>query len=530
MPINFELWPPTREDAERRAKYAYFEQIFDGDYKEAFATKSAQVDPEEEIPYLGADWGALICKVNADMLFGAPPIVSVGEDQKQLDQLLKATDLFALLNEAALPQAFRGDAVLLLEWDEGKKVPVVSEIPACNYFALRSRDNNRKVLEEALAWEVEVGLDTYLRVDRYKKGQISRECYRVGNQMGTPWQVEDAGLVSLRKTEKAALAEAYPYPDEEPAPPENGTYNLPGGRSPLFLIPNQRHGSRYFGISEFAGGIPSLFDAFNQRLTELHEVLTKHSDPKLLLPEGVLDQKGQIRADKLGVIEIPTGSENGDTFKYLIWDGQLIPATGELKILEELIFKFSETSPAIFGSDKAGSIESGRAMKFRFQRTLAKIARKIRIWDRMLKELIYLIHWLAAEKKMELTFPDGSKEQVKPPTRQAELAWQNGLPQDTKEQIEIESLRVQWGLTSRVKAVQRLDQSSEQKASEELEITAKENEKYGPPGPNSTGPDQNGNQAGGQGQGAAAPAGARRPVLSGTGNPPQAAGNAAKGT
>lgn len=526
MPIDFSLWPPTREDAERRAKYAYYEQIFDGNFLEAFALKSADVDPGD--PYLGADWGALICKVNADMLFGQPPIVSVGDDQKQLDQLLKKCDLFSLLNEAALPQGFRGDAVLLLEWDAEKKMPCVSEIPACNYFALRSRDNSRKVLEEALAWEVGVGLDTYLRVDRYKKGEIFRECYRVGGQVGTAWDVEDAGLVRLRKTERVPLAAAYPDPEEEPAPPERGTYKLPGGRSPLFLVPNQRHGSCYYGRSEFAGGLPSLFDSFNQRLTELHQVLSKHSDPKLVLPEGVLDKQGRIRSEELGVIEIPTGAENGDSFKYLIWDGQLIPATGELKVLEELIFKFSEISPAIFGADKAGSIESGRAMKFRFQRTLAKIARKVRIWDPILKELIYLIHWMAAEMGAVITYPDGTEEPVKAPTRHAELAWQNGLPQDTKEQIEIESLRVQWGLTSRVKAVQRLDQCSEQKALDDLETTAKENEKYGRVGPNSNGPDQNGSQAGGQGQGAAAPAGAHA-VPSGTGNPPQATSGTAKG-
>lgn len=529
MPINFALWPPTREDAERRAKYAYYEQIFDGDYKEAFAHKSCQVDPDDEKVYLGADWGALICKVNADMLFGQPPIVSVGEDQKQLDQLLKNTDLFALLNEAALPQGFRGDAVLLLEWCKEKKMPVVTEIPACNYFALRSSDNSRKVLEEAVAWEVTVGLDTYLRVDRYKKGKITRECYKVGDQVGTGWEVEDAGLVRQRKTTPAPLSAAYPFPEDEPAPSDQGTYRLPNGRSPLFLVPNQRHGSCYFGRSEFAGGITSLFDSFNQRLTELHDVISKHADPKLVLPEGVLDRHGRVKSEDLGVIEIPTGAENGDVFRYLIWDGQLIPATGELKILEELIFKFSETSPAIFGSDKAGSIESGRAMKFRFQRTLAKIARKVRIWDPILKELIFLIHWMAAEMKAEITYPDGTTEPVKPPTRQAELAWQNGLPLDIKEQIEIEALRVQNSLTSRVKAVQRLDQCSEQKAQDDLETMAKENDKYGRVA--ATPGNQAGDNSGGQGQqGAAAPAGARRPVLSGAGNAPQATGGPAKGT
>ncbi|MBN9415988.1 MAG: phage portal protein [Candidatus Eremiobacteraeota bacterium] len=522
MPINFELWPPTREDAERRAKYAYYEEIFDGDFLTAFAHKSADLDPGET--YLGADWGSLICKVNADMLFGQPPIVSVGDDQRQLDQLLKNCDLFALLNEAALPQAFRGDAVLLLEWSSEKQTPVVTEIPACNYFCLRSRDNDRKILEEALAWEVHIGIDTYLRVDRYKKGQITRECYLVGNPVGTPWEVEDCGIVKFKKTTKVDLSAAYPDPDDEPVPPEKGTYSLPNGRSPIFPIPNQRHGSRFFGISELAGGLPSLIDAFNQRLTELHEVLSKHSDPKLLLPEGVLDKNGRIRSEDLGVIEIPNESENGDVFKYLIWDGQLIPATGELKILEELIFKFSETSPAIFGSDKAGSIESGRAMKFRFQRTLAKIARKVRIWDPILKELIYLIHWLAAENAMEITFPDGAKEKVKPPTRYAELAWQNGLPQDTKEQIEIESQRVLSGLTSRVKAIQRLDQSSEQKAEDELETIAEENKKYGPPG-NGTAPQNGSPEDGGQGPAAPAPTDPRRPVIGGgAGKAPQGAG------
>ena len=52
------------------------------------------------------------------------------------------------------------------------------------------------------------------------------------------------------------------------------------------------------------------------------------------------------------------------------------------------LFLFSETSPSAYGLDKGGVAESGRALKFRLLRTIAKKHRKQLYYDDGLKELL----------------------------------------------------------------------------------------------------------------------------------------------
>lgn len=474
--IDFSVYPPTREDTERLARYCYYEQIFDGDYKNAFATTSAAVDPDDEIQYLGADWGALISKVSSDMLFSKPPTVAAGKDQKQLDQILSDIGLFTTLAEAAVPQSFRGDAVLKLEWDSKLGRPAVTEIPATNYFVEVDQDNNRRLEDECIAWKRTNGKDTFLRVDRHSPGRVQRECYLMGAEVAT-WQMCDPDVyVSQWACTPCDLGLAYPKGKK--VPDVFSDTGIP--RSAVFFAPNMRHGSRYWGYTDYMGGLPSLFDAFNGRLSENHGVLDEHARPKLILPQGVLDKNGEVEGNDLSVIQVPEGSDgSADSFRYLIWDAQMLPAYKELEVLEALIFKFSETSPAIFGADKAGSIESGRAMKFRFQRTLAKIARKIRIWGPLIVELIWHILTLAASKGMLIKYADETEEIAKAPTRHVSLTWRDGLPVDKGEQSEVEGNLVESGLSSRESALVRINEYSPEKAQEELQKMKEEKEKYG---------------------------------------------------
>jgi hypothetical protein len=259
------------------------------------------------------------------------------------------------------------------------------------------------------------------------------------------------------------LAQAYPG---EVAPPETEPTLLP---QYLWHIPNVRHGSHYWGSSEFSGGMESLLDSYNERLSEIHRALSKHSDPKVLLPEGVLDNEGNVNWRQLGAIELPPGTTS-DAIKYLVWDPQLIPAFKELEVLGELIYKTSEISPAIFGEDKAGSIESGRAMRFRFMRTLSKIARRRLYWDKALREILVAMQSLAAVYGQK--YGDGLE--VVEPREKVSIIWQDGLPEDALEAIQAEVQRVDAGLSSRLAAISRIDRITLAEAQDDLDRMMKE--------------------------------------------------------
>lgn len=451
--LDFTKWPPTKADLDRIKDYTVCEQIFDGDYLNAFAQTSARVADGESKQYLGADWGKLITLVGSDLLFGELPVVNAGSDQQQINALLADTGLGTILYEASNSSSFRGDAVLRLLVDEGRVT--VLEIPAYNYFVELDPDNGRKVLSQAIAWVRRLDEETaFLRVDHCYPGRVVREAYAFPSAL--PFEIIDQQL----ELKRIPLSEAYPNGDAPEAEQETG---LPV--SGVWHIPNWRHGSRYYGVTDYASGIRSLFDSYNERLTEIHRTLSKHADPKVLLPEGVLDEQGEVKWRDRGVIEIPAefSRASGDNFRYLVWDGQLLAAFQALDRISDLIYKFSETSPAMFGEDKAGSIESARAMKFRFTRTLARVARKRGYWDRPLRELLWWMQVLAGRLKQRIEH-EGTEVTVSLPTEPIRLEWQDGLPQDPKEQSETESLRQQAGLSSVVDSLVRIDQISEAEA------------------------------------------------------------------
>jgi len=114
--------------------------------------------------------------------------------------------------------------------------------------------------------------------------------------------------------------------------------------------------------------------AVNNRMTKNENILDKHSDPILALPEGVLDEQGNIRKDKLQLFTIPDNEMGSKPAKpeYITWDASLDNSFKQIDKLIEFLYMTSETSPAVFGMDKQGAAESGRALKLRLMRTIAK--------------------------------------------------------------------------------------------------------------------------------------------------------------
>jgi Phage portal protein, SPP1 Gp6-like. len=137
--------------------------------------------------------------------------------------------------------------------------------------------------------------------------------------------------------------------------------------------------------------------------------------------------------------------EQGDPEpKYITWDGQLEAAYREIDLLMEQLYTLSETSAAAFGQLKSGLAESGTALRRLMMAPLAKVNRIRMRFDPAIKKVLQLASQLEAKfgRGIELSTIN--------------IAWNDGLPQDEKEQAEIYSLLVQNGLTSRETALRRL--------------------------------------------------------------------------
>jgi hypothetical protein len=443
--LDFSTYPPKGHQ-ERIAAYQRFEKLFLGQHKDLYLTSPGRY---QMVRYIVANFAGLISRLAADLLFGEQPdFVAADEDQtaqEALTRIVTDNHLHATNYESALSNSFRGDAVYKARW--GRRTPqseqpeaIIEEVPASIYFPELDEDDIRKVVRVTLAWVKRDPKDVrrlYLRVEVHEPGLIRHQLF----DMGSAPSITVAGTnaaISLGGKQLSQVPlntlEAYAdLPEEE----ETGLDHIP-----IFHVPNFRYGSRFWGISDYEG-LESLFEALNNRVSQVDLVLDKHVAPKIILPPGFIDEDGKVRLDQMETIQLGPGDAPPS---YLTWEGQLSAAGEQYNRLLDLLFMLSETAPSAFGLDKFGIAESGRALRLRLLRTLAKINRKRLYYDTALKQA------LLSAQVLDVTHGSGGYEPAEPT-----IQWADGLPEDMVEMVEIEAQRLAAGNTSVESSVRRLD-------------------------------------------------------------------------
>lgn len=132
------------------------------------------------------------------------------------------------------------------------------------------------------------------------------------------------------------------------------------------------------------------------------------------------------------------------------------------------MYMFSETSPDAFGMGD-GKVDSGRALKLRLMRTIAKVARKRLYYDAALKEVLHTAQLLA--KAWDLGVYNEDKDDYSLKLNNAEvpeIEWSDGLPIDETEAIANEQIRIESGNTPTVDSIMRLDRVDKDTALKKL--------------------------------------------------------------
>lgn len=448
---KWETWPPEGH-GDRLANYDKYRLLFKGQHQEVFARVQKWLDktPDKTLIYIVCNFAGLISKMSADFLFGEPFRVVVGDEgskeQEAVNWLVAQNKLLTKCYEMALSNSWRGDAVFKIRFGKpqawGEDQPIIEAQPPSYFFPDLNGDNIQEMTGATLAWKKQYGGKEYIRKEIHKPGLIRNEL----------WLLDGS-----RIKEQVNLST---IPDYANLPEEQKT------RYPGLLVehvPNWRGDEDFWGMSDYAD-LESLFDAMNNRLSKIDKILDKHSDPKLVVPPGLMKYDPAMKVwyverEHLDVIEVPQGEDGaGDLPKYIVWDAKLEAAFQELDKILELAMMMSETAPAAFGLEKGGMADSGRALKFRLIRTLAKINRKKLYFDRALKNALYVAQVL------DVNWGAGSYEPKEP-----QIEWADGLPADPKEQAEIEQTRLASGNTSLESSVRRLDNLTGKALQEELE-------------------------------------------------------------
>jgi len=203
-----------------------------------------------------------------------------------------------------------------------------------------------------------------------------------------------------------------------------------------------REGTRFWGITDYQA-LESLFEAINNRMTQIDVVLDKHVAPKLLVPPALVDEHGNVHLDELEVVSLDRGDQPPS---YLTWEAQLTAAYTQIEKLLEFIFIVAEIPPCALGLDRYGVAESGRALRLRMMRALAKINRKRTYFNAGLRKVLFLAQQLAVIH---------GKAGIEP--MEPDIQWADGLPEDMVEAVDIEEKRLRAGNTSLESSVRRLD-------------------------------------------------------------------------
>jgi hypothetical protein len=428
----------------RRDRYRYFRQLFKGRHLGALQILIGRVpEDKRKLVYVAVNLAGLISRKCADFLFGEAPVFkgAAEADKEPLASLIKALNLETALYEAALTQSYAGDLVLRLRVDDGQLV--LEEIPAGNYYVNASPCNARDIDGQAVAFEVKKGDNKFLRVEHHEPGLIIHEAFALNTEG------KISGSVPLSVT------------DGDDAPPtaeeETGV-----DRPLLWLVRNLCLGDEYWSLGDYED-IFGLFEALNNRLSQIDRILGRHSNPKLTVPQGTTGGDLDSNND-LFVVE---NVEQAKALGYVTWDGQLDAAFRQLEALINYILWLAEMSPALLGLDKSGAPDSGKALRLRFLATEHKINRKKRYFDPEIKSILLTASQLGQHFGVE-----GIRALSGEPT----ITWQDGLPKIFSElAADLTNLHAE-SLVSTKTAVMMLFDKTEEEADAEIALISKEKE------------------------------------------------------
>lgn len=469
----------TQADKARLSEYELYTKIFLGEHFDAFAHLSKDFKKDyKHLQYVTANFGGLLSKVSADMLFEEMPKMTLPTgDMDFFTALLSRNQLQIQFYESGLEQSYNADVVFRIRAEDSQCI--IEDINPAYWFPEINPNNVRaEPTAHNLKWKMKLkdpnGKDIEaLFVERHTKGKIEYKLYQLdGDSLGGELEV---GAYIKDKA-------GNPMPSE---------VNTKINEFLIIHIPNFRNNQRFFAISDYKDLISLMF-AVNNRFTAVDNILSAHGEPILAVPQGVLDDNGKVNRKKFGVIEVDNTQANGMLPQYIVWDAKLESAFTEIDKLVDLLFLMSDTSQSLFGLNKGGVAESGRALKFKLLRTLAKKHRKELYYDVGIKKILLTAQEFAKANNLKAKDVSLTGKPVEPV-----LTWQDGIINDAMEQLEIEEKKLDLGLTTKAESIAVIDGIEQDEALEKLKKIQKEKAEEAPKftaNPMFTDPKAQGNQ------------------------------------
>ena len=432
---------PNESEVSRLRQYSQYERLLEGNHYTAYMSEIGDKfsDRYKYLRYMTCNFAGLISKVMADVMFGEKvKIESPDKNEIQqgfINELIYQNKLDVQFYESALLNSARGDALLRIRVEDNQIK--IEDINPAMYFPELGNNFRSEPEKVTLAWKEYVKNKdkevVYLIKEIYTKGLIETSVYEMKDR-------ESQEIV--KKVPVKVYNELAGTDYEEKV--ETGIEVIP-----LVHIPNFRLNNRYWGASDYVD-LESLFFAINNRLTSIDNILDKHSDPILAVPPGILDEDGNVRKESMNMIEMQEGEGKPE---YIVWNANLDIAFKQIDEIVKMIFLMGEISPDVVGleSDKRSSAESGRALKLRMLRTLAKKNRKALYYELGIQKAIEIASMFANTGALAGEVKYKGDDII--PT----ITFADGVVDDKVEEITNETMKLNAGLTSKKRAIEIIE-------------------------------------------------------------------------
>lgn len=435
----------------RITEYKIYEDLFNGDHFSAFSIKAEEMrDQYARLRYIVCNFTGLVSKVIADMLFGEPITITDKDNQDFIDTVVFENKLDTLFYEHAIANSYYGDNLFKIRV-ENNRVLIEDASPMLYIPELDPHNVRAKPKRVHLVTINKIGDDQYMIVETHEPPFVKMRVAKITKE----------GAVLITNKEYEGIS-GIKYEE---------SVDTKVNRFLVIHVPNWKPRG-HFGVSDFKD-IKELVFALNNRMTKTDNILDKHSDPILAVPPGVLDEEGKVQKKAFTMFEM---DDQGHKPEYIVWNANLDNAISQIDKLVEFLFMFSETSPDALGMGKNGIAESGRALKMRLLRTIAKRNRKKLYYDQAIKELIYVTELLVKANpayKVSEELKDVKPAKPQPPT----TTWQDGIVNDETERVDLTVKKVDAGLLSKKRAVIDLENVEPDEADEILKEVEDEDKK-----------------------------------------------------
>lgn len=329
---------------------------------------------------------------------------------------------FTKLYEAFIDVSRFGNAVLK---HINKTVTAVSPM---HWFPICDKSDLKTISQHVIAYPVEPdsnGTMTKLYVEIHDIGFITERLYSLNNSL-------IGGLISEKR------------------------HNTELDDFAVQILTNVTSSSSLFGISDYKI-INSLVEKLIWRFSCIDNVLDKHAEPSMSGPSSAMEYDEHFGKYflNLGKYFARDTSDSPD-LRYVTWDGNLESSFKECEMLFNQLYILSEMGQAF--ADAGGKDSSGTALKLRLVSTRVKASRLAKLNDSKIKLIICTLC------KLNGVSLDYDK---------LTLHWNDGLPQDDAELIQILSVAVQNKIMSQYAAM-KLRGLSDAEVEAEIEQIAQE--------------------------------------------------------